>query len=222
LVADHRLIDEAIKVARGRLNELSRQETRALLVKELKERGLMLPPPLVDYYLNDVVLGAGTSAKVHRLGQGAVGASRLVSSIIRAFRQGVEQHEVPGLGIPGMRQLVWDPRRRTKIILDSNANELLAIPRHDMISIWFDFLKPTGDLRSSAGAPETSLQVYADSPVLAFLGDERVGMLGPEASEAYRALVQQSWADEVTPVTVAIRSRDSAGAWQLDVGLPLR
>jgi len=54
-LADLRLIDGAMAAARSQARGLSRSETRQLLITELQSRGVMLPPPTVEYSLEELM-----------------------------------------------------------------------------------------------------------------------------------------------------------------------
>jgi len=54
-----------------------------------------------------------------------------------------------------------------------------------------------------------------------YYGEERVGVLAPEASDAYRQAVREAYDAGLVPVIEATRSQADDGSWNLRLGIPL-
>jgi len=113
-----------------------------------------------------------------------------------------------------MRQITWDPRRpRAPVVLDSPSPGMVAEPNLDLMSIWLREADADGVTEGSAEHQQGGIEV--------FLGEERVGLLGPEASREYRPLVRECQEAGVIPVLLAQRRRAEDGSLSLRIGLPM-
>jgi hypothetical protein len=101
---------------------------------------------------------------------------------------------------------------REHVILSPEAQDPLAVGEADIFDVWLDCAGPEPD----SGAPGD------DEPISVFRGEQRVGLLGPQASRAYHHAVQEAREAGLVPVTVTTRSKASDGSWQLNLGLPAR
>ena len=60
----------------------------------------------------------------------------------------------------------------------------------------------------------------AEQPVAVFRGDYQIGVLDPDASAAWRPLVQENRDENRTVTTYAARRQTDTGEWRLLIGLP--
>lgn len=200
--SDFRRIDEAKAAVRSRARGMSALEVRGLLVREMKARGMMLPPPIIDFYVKEIMLGGGPTRGLRRAHHGLANTAKFTIAVGRFLRSATDNGTAPELEIDGMRQVLSDPRRRrAEVMLDAGVAELLSICAHDLISVWLD---------RAAGT----------DGIAVFLGDDRVGLLGDEGNQAYGAAVDQAHDVNEILVTLALRSRADDGSWQMHIGLP--
>jgi hypothetical protein len=216
---DSRRIDGAIEAVRPHARDMSPPDIRGLLVNELRARGLMLPPPAVDSLVDQLIAGTGATGWMRRLVRGVTGGAELANSLAK-FPGAATGHASPP-GLLGMHQILSDPRRQpAEVTLDPGAQETLSIPAHDVMNVWLRLSSPQGPRPGPAGAsPET--HPGEDNPVEVYLGDQRIGVLSPQARQAYLADVERSRDADLMPVTLAIRSKASNSSWRLHVGRPL-
>jgi hypothetical protein len=219
-LADLRLIDDAMTAARSRAKGLTRSETRQILVTELQNRGVMLPPPTVGYYLEELMAGTGPTGSAMRIVKGIASGIKFTSSA-RQANTAESRARLRSWDIAGTRAVATDPRRGlAEIILDPRAQEVLAVGKRDLVSVWLDHVSssrvPGSDaIHGDVGPPEES-----NITVAVFRGDHRIGVLGPGASEAYKMVMRDAADDGVVPVILAKRSHNADGSWRLDLGLP--
>jgi hypothetical protein len=115
---------------------------------------------------------------------------------------------------------------RAAVILDPNAQDPLAIGAGDetdngIIEVWLDYPgsgRGLGDDgRGAAGEPG----IPGDETLAVYYGEERVGVLGPEAGDAYRQAVRAAYDAGLIPVISATRSHADDGSWHLRLGKPI-
>jgi hypothetical protein len=78
-----RRLEEAMEAARSAARGLSRDEARRRIVVELRDHGIVLPPPSVALILDDVMLGAGVAGRVRRAAWHLGNAAELAGQAIR-------------------------------------------------------------------------------------------------------------------------------------------
>jgi hypothetical protein len=201
-------IDAALDAARAGAQERNREQTRELLVAELRARGLMLPPPLVDSLVDDIA--AGTVQRLIELG-------KLAGLAFRSLSAAIQHRPLPSWNVLAVR-LVHSrlPFQPIEVILDPDASEHLAVGDDDTIDVWFGLAAPS----SSGEHTQPEVKDTADQPVAVFRGEYQVGVLDPDTSAAWRPLVQKGH-DESRPVaTYAARRQADNGEWRLLIGLP--
>lgn len=105
---------------------------------------------------------------------------------------------------------------RADVILDPAAQQALAVGEDDIVEVWL-VLPGQPD---TAHGPHTRT-ASGDQLLVVFRGDERVGVLRPEASDAYGPAVAEARDAGLTPVILATRSRAPDGSFRLSLGVPL-
>lgn len=218
-IVDSRHIEDAIRIAGQASDGQTRPQIRQRLVEELKVRGLILAPPAVDSFVDEIVMLSGGLAgraqhearRMGQLGQAAVFGVQL----LRAARQ---HRPLPRMESSGMRSVRLDPRHmREPVDLDPDAQAVLDIDTHNPIYVWFDLAGPGNhDDAGTAARPAGG----TDAPVLVFLGDYRVAKLGAAASQLYCPVVQQAREAGVILVGPAMRERADDGLWRLYIPWP--
>jgi hypothetical protein len=114
-----------------------------------------------------------------------------------------------------------DPRRGSaEVILDVSAQELLAVGKRDLVSVWLDRVDSPHVPHSNAIQGDVGSSEGSSVAVAVFRGDHRIGVLGQEASQAYGLAMRDAENAGVVLVVLAKRSRDADGSWRLDLGLP--
>jgi hypothetical protein len=115
---------------------------------------------------------------------------------------------------------------RAEVILDPNAQDPLAIGAGDemdngIIEVWLDYHgsgRGLGDDgRGAVGEPG----ITGDETLVVYYGEDRVGVLEPEASDAYRQAVCAAYDAGLIPVISATRSQADDGSWHLRLGMPI-
>jgi hypothetical protein len=181
----------------------------------------MLPPPTVDYYLEELmVVETGSSGSIMRIAKGIADGVKFASSARQAGK--ARPHgRLPSWDVSGTRSVATDPRRAyAEVILDPPAQEVLAIGQRDLVSVWLDRVGPSdvqggNAIRGGEGSSQGSSVTVA-----VFRGDHRIGVLGQEAGEAYGTVMRDAADAGVVPVILANRSHSADGSWRLDLGLP--
>jgi hypothetical protein len=197
---------EAVRTgARGR----SRDETRALLVAELRARGIMSSPPSVDLLVDYVAGGAA-----QRVGFQA----KLGGFALRYLSAAVRHRPLPAWDVTAMRLVPSSlPVRPVEVILSGDARQHLAVGDADIFEVWLAPATP----ESGPGHAVALGEDQADHLVAVFRGEHQVGVLDPDASAAWRPLVHESREVRQTVVTSATRKQADTGEWRLLVGLPM-
>jgi hypothetical protein len=208
----HRRIDAALNAARAGAQERNRDQTRELLVAELRARGLMLPPPTVEV-LVDLIAGGPAQRQAQRL----AGQAKLAGLALRSLTAAIQHRPLPGWDVIGVR-LVHStlPFRRTEVVLDRDAAEHLAVGDADTFDVWFGPAAPS----SSDSHTRPEAKGAADQPVAVFRGGYRLGVLDPEASAAWRPLLREGHDESRTVATFATRQQADNDEWRLLIGLP--
>jgi hypothetical protein len=205
-------MDEAIRAVRSSAGSLSQSEVRQRLWEELRARGIMPAPPVVDRLVDDIMLGTGAAGRVRRSAKRLGAAAELAGLGARLASAGLRQRPLPRWDSGGMRWVQPDPRVRERVSLDPAAGEALAVGEDDAVEVWLDEARPDPGAEVSASA--------AEQPIVVFRGQQRIGVLGPEASHAYRHAIHEAREAGLTPVTLATRGRDDDGTWHLHLGPP--
>lgn len=215
---DLREIEDAMRTVRQVSDGQARPQIRRRLIEDLETRGVILPPPMVDGFTDQIVmLGAGLTGRVQhearRIGLLAEAAAFGVQ-LLRAARQ---HRPVPRMETSGMRSARLDPRHiREPVKLDPEAQAVLDIDTHNPISVWLDFAGPGPHDDADMTAPAA----VTDAPVVIFLGDYRLAELGAEASQRYRQAVKEAREAGVIIVVPALRDLAEDGSWRLYVPWP--
>jgi hypothetical protein len=205
----NRRIDDAGEAVRMGARGRSRAETRALLVAELRARGIMPPPPTVDL-LVDYVAGGPAQRVAFQAKPGGF-ALRFLSAAIR-------HRPLPAWDVTATRPVPSSlPVRPVEVILSGDARQHLAVGDDDIFEVWFAPATP----ESAPGHAEAQGEDAADHLVAVFRGEHQVGVLDPDASAAWRPLLQESREVSQTLATFAARKQAETGEWRLLVGLPM-
>jgi hypothetical protein len=202
---------EAIEAVRSQADSLSRPEIRQQLWDELRSRGIMPAPPTVEFFVDDIMLGTGVAGRARRSAQRLGTAAELADFSIRLASAAMRHRPLPRWDAGGTRWVKPDPQLREQVVLDPAAHIPLAVGESDIIEVWLDYAPPGRD----ADSPGT-----ADEQIAVFRGEQRVGLLGPEASHAYGRAVREAREADLIPLIFATRSRDDDGTWHLYLGLP--
>lgn len=208
-----RRIDAALDAVRAGAAGRNPEQTRGLLVAELRARGIMLPPPSVDS-LVDLI----TAGPAQRQAQRLTGLAKLAGLAVRTLNAAIQHQPFPSWNISAVR-LVHSTlpfRPPIEVILDPDASEHLAVGDDDSIDVWFGLATPS----SSGEHTQPEVKDTADQPVAVFRGDYQIGVLDPDASAAWRPLVQESRDENRTVTTYAARRQTDTGEWRLLIGLP--
>lgn len=202
-------IDDAVEAVRMGARGRSRAETRALLVAELRARGIMSPPPSVDL-LVDYVAGGPAQRLAFQVRQAGL-ALRFLSAAIR-------HRPLPAWDVTATRIVPSSlPVRPTEVILSGDASQHLAVGDADIFEVWLTLVTP-------GSAPGHGMAESADASdhlIAVFRGEYQVGALDSDASAAWRPLLHESREVSQTVVTFATRKQADTGEWRLLVGLPL-
>jgi hypothetical protein len=205
-------INAALDATRGEAQERNREQNRELLVAELRARGLMLPPPSVDT-LVDLI----TAGPAQRQAQRLIGLAKLAGLALRSLNAAIQHQPLPSWNISAVRlvhsTLPFQPP--IEVILAPDASEHLAVGDDDSIDVWFGLAAPS----SSGEHTQPEVKDTAGQPVAVFRGDYQVGVLDPDASAAWRPLVQENRDENRTLTTYAAR-RQTGNEWRLLIGLP--
>lgn len=206
-------IDAALDAARDGAQGRDREQTRELLVAELRARGLMLPPQEVDSLVEHIAAGP-----VHRQAQRLTGVAKLAGVAVRSLTAAIEHRPLPRWNVSAVR-LVHSTlpfRPPIEVILDPDASQHLAIGDADTIDVWLGLTAPS----SSGERTRPDAKDTTDQPVAVFRGEYQVGVLDPDASAAWRPLVEESHDENGTVATYAARRQADNGEWRLLIGLP--
>jgi hypothetical protein len=207
-----RRLDEAVRAVRSGAGALSRAEAERRLWEELRVRGIMPAPPVVDRLVEDIMLGAGAAGRMRRSATRLGATAELAGFSIRLASAGLRHQRLPRWDSGGMRWVTPDPRVREQVVLDPAAGEVLAVGDDDAIEVWLEEARP----EPGAQVPGTA----AEQPIAVFRGQQRAGVLGPQASHAYRHAIREASEAGLTPVSLALRSQDNDGTWHLHLGPP--
>jgi hypothetical protein len=205
-----RRLDEAVRAVRSGAGGLSRAETRQRLWEELRARGIMPAPPVVDRLVDDIMPGAGAAGRVRRPAKRLGATAELAGFGIRLASAGLRHQPLPRWDFGGMRWVKPDPQVRGQVLLDPAAGEVLAVGEDNAVEVWLDEIRPEPGAEIPA----------AEQPIAVFRGQQRAGVLGPQASHAYRHAIREAREAGLTPVSMATRSRDNDGTWHLHLGPP--
>lgn len=204
----NRRIDDAIQAVRTAAGEHSRAETRALLVAEVRARGVMPPPPTVDLLVDDI---AGSPAQ-----QVAVQA-KLGWFALRFLGAAMRHRPLPAWDVTATRVVASGlPIRPVEVILSGDASQHLAVGDADIFEVWFASASPG----SVPGQPLVQEQDAAGELVAVFRGEHQIGVLDPDASAAWRPRLYEGRERSQTVVTFGTRRQADNGEWRLQVGLP--
>ena len=227
-----RRLDEAIEAARSAAHDMNRAEVRQRIVAELQMRGIVMTPPGVDLILRDIMLGTGVTGKMRRTAWHLANAAELTGGVIRVINAAARHQPLPPWDLGGSRHLRPDPHVHADVILDLAAQEFLAVGESiitdheiavlggDVIEVWlgspgFTSGSALGDHGPGNGPPADR------QPLAVYYGEERVGILGPKASDAYRQAVCEAYDAGVIPIIPATRSKTDDGLWYLRLGHPV-
>ena len=202
---------EAVEAVRSQADGVSRPEIRQRLWDEMRSRGILPAPPTVEFFVDDIMLGTGVAGRARRSAKRLATTAKLADFGIRAASAAIRHRPLPRWDFGGTRWVKQDPQMREQVVLDPAAHIPLAVGEPDIIEVWLDYAPPERD----AGSPGT-----ADERIAVFRGEQRVGLLGPEASHAYGRAVREAREADLTPLILATRSRDDDGTWHLHLGLP--
>lgn len=216
---DSHHVEDAIRTVRQVPDGQTRPQIRQRLIEELEVRGLILVPPTVDGFVDEIVLrGGGLADKVRHETRRAGQLTQAAVFGVQLLRAVSQQRPVPRIEAAGMRSVRPDPRHiREQVDLDSEAQTVLDIDSHNPIAVWLDFAGPGSHDAGTAALPAPS----ADAPVLVFLGDYRIAKLSAEPSQLYRPAVQEAREAGVIVVVPAMRDRAEDGSWRLYIPWPL-
>lgn len=224
-----RRFNEAIEAARSAAPGMSRGEVRQRVVAELRARGIVVPPPTADLIVHDIMLGTGAAGGIRRSAWHLANAADLAGRGIRFLSAAVRHQPLPRWDLLGVRHLKPDLSVQEDVILDPAAQESLtvagtsfhdediAIFGGDVIEVW---LSDPGSGRGPAsdGADSEPPAAAAEEPLVVYYGEDRVGVLGPGASNVYRQAVRDAHDAGVIPVLPAVRRQADDGLWHLRLG----
>ncbi len=218
-LADLGDVEDAIQAARRESAGQTRPQIRQRLTEELEIRGLILPPPVVDGFADEIVMLTGGLAgrvqyQASRAGHVAQGVVFGVQ-VLRAVRRHLP---LPLMESRGMRGVRLDPRHtREEVGIEPGGQAILNIDTRNPVSVWLGLPDP-GD----HDGPRTTgpTEPGTDAPVLVFLGHYRIARLGPEASRLYRPVIDDARASGAIVVVPAMRDRAEDGSWRLYVPWP--
>jgi hypothetical protein len=228
-----RRLEEAIEAAQSAARGMNRAEARQRIVAELRARGVVMSPPGVDLILQDIMLGTGAAGGIRRAAWHLANAADLTGRAIRFISAAARHQPLPRWDLGGARYLKPDRHVHADVILDPAAQELLAVGDStitgneiailggDVIEVWLDY--PRFGRGSFTGGHGAGNEPAADDdqPLVVYYGEERVGILGPEASNAYRQAVREAHDAGVIPIIPATRSQADDSSWHLRLGLPI-
>jgi hypothetical protein len=228
-----RRLDEAVEAARSAARGMSRAEARQRVVAELRARGIVMPPPGVDLIVHDIMLGTGAAGGVRRAAWHLSNAAHLAGGGIRFISAAARHQPLPRWDLGGARYLKPDLHVQEDVILDPAAQESLAVGDSnllgddiatiggDVIEVWLGYpgsgRAPAADGHGAGSEPPAA----DDEPLVVYYGEERVGVLGPEASNAYRQAVREAHDAGVIPIIPATRRQADDGSWHLRLGVPI-
>lgn len=203
----------ALDAARAGAQGRNRDQTRELLVAELRARGLMLPPPEID-----VLVDLNARRPAQHQAQRLAGQTKLAGLAFRFLGAAIIRRlPLPSPDASAVRFVHSTlPDQPIKVILDRDASEHLTVGDADTFNVWFGLAAiSSSDQHTRAEAKDTT-----DQPVAVFRGDYQVGVLDPDASAPWRPLVHEGHNESRTVATHAIRQQADNGEWRLLVGLP--
>ena len=205
-------IGAALDAARAGAQERNREQTRELLVAELRARGIMLSPPSVDS-LVDFITAGPAQLQAQRL----AGLTKLAGLAFRSLSAAIQHRPLPSWNVSAVR-LVHStlPFRPIEVILDPDASEHPAVGDDDIIDVWVGLAAPS----SPGERTQTEVENAADQPVAVFRGEYQVGVLDPDTSAAWRPLVLKGHDENRTVTTYATRRQADKCEWRLLIGLP--
>jgi hypothetical protein len=207
-----RRIDAAVDAARAGARGRNRGQARELLVAELRARGLMLAPPVVDSLVERI-----TAGPAQRQAQSVAALARLAGLAVRSLSAAMRHQQMPSWNVLPVRlvpsRLSFDP---IEVIIDPDAREHLAVGACDTIDVWLEL----AELSSSGQPIEPEVKDTAQQPVAVFRGEYRIGVLDPDASAAWRPLIHKGRDESRTVATYAARRQAGNGQWRLLIGLP--
>jgi hypothetical protein len=169
----------------------------------------MPAPPTVDRLADDIMLGIDTAGRLKRSAKHLAAGAELASFGARLITAALRHQTLPRWDIGGTRSVKPDLRVREQVILDPVAQEPLAVGEADIFEVWLDYAESGPD----PGTPGAET-------IAVFRGEQRVGLLGPQADRAYRDAVREACDAGLVPVIVATRSQADDSSWQLSLGLP--
>jgi hypothetical protein len=228
-----RRLEEAIDAAQSAAHGMNRAEARQRIVAELRARDIVMTPPGVDLILQDIMLGTGAAGGIRRAAWHLANLAELTGAAIRFINATARHRPLPPWDLGGARHLKADRHVPADVILDPAAQELLAvgistITDHeiailggDIIEVWLSHPGagpgPATGGHGAGNAPAAD----DDQPLIVHYGEDRVGVLGPEASNAYRQAVHHAHDAGVIPIIPATRSRADDGSWHVRLGHPI-
>ena len=212
----------AMHAARAGAQGRNRDQVRELLVAELRARGLMLPSPEVEALVHrlEALVDLDARRPAPRQAERLAKHTKLAGLAGLAFRSRflgpaiIRRLPAPATTARFVHSTL--PDQPTRVILDRDASEHLAVGEADTFVVWFGPAAASSpDERSRSEAKDAT-----DQPLAVFRGDYQVGVLDPDASAAWRPRVQEGHDESRTVSTYAIRQQADNGEWRLLVGLP--
>lgn len=211
-----RTIERVMAAMRPRIGAMDRDGIRRLLVSELEQSGVMLPPPILDFYLAELIARPGATASARR---SFIQAARFAGGLARFASAAMSQRPLPVLDNSGARVIATDPRKLAEVILDSDAQAVLAVGESDLISVWLERAESHVVHGRGHDSTDETLNRYVDT-IVVWRGERPLGVLGGQAREAYGQIMTDAEDASVVPVIMAFRRRSADGLWSLELGLP--
>jgi hypothetical protein len=177
--------------------------------------------------------GTGAAGGIRRAAWHLTNAADLAGHAIRFISAAARHQPLPPCDFGGARYLKPDLHVQADVILDPAAQESLAvgydniigddiaISGGDVTEVWLSH--PGSGRGPATGAHGAGSEPAPgdDQPLVVYYGEERVGVLRPEASNAYRQAVREAHDAGVIPIIPATRSQADDGSWHLRLGVPM-
>ena len=193
-----------------------RSQQRAMLQRELAERGVSESPLWIEQKLDH--LHDGPAEKRELLIGGLIGAGKLG---IKAFTAIRERHSLPDLSVP---EWLEPPARAAWPVPRQYPARWAEVQIHETSREWLDGVyQAIPRLFGSTALLETWLTWDTDDNrcVAVHIGERRVGALDEAATGAYRDTMDAAGERDESPYTQArLTPRPGAGKYLLEVQLP--
>lgn len=171
-----------------------------------------MAPPEVDL-LVDSIFGGALRREAKRL---AVQA-KLAGFAARFLGAAMSHRPLPRWDVTATRAVHSTlPFRPIEVVVDREASKHLGVGEADAFEVWLAPATPD----SGHDRPEADSEDIPARPVAVFRGDYQVGVLDPDASDAWRPVLYESQGRGQIVTTVAARKPVGNNEWRLLVGLP--